>query len=905
MKKTIKRSGFTIVELVIVIAVIAVLAGVLIPTFGGIIERANESNDNQVVATINKLLVVDNIIKGDDPNDAVEIKKMLKDNGVSLKTKSEGKYIWYDIDQNKVILAGLDASGIVFLNENDKDPKASATKGQFKGATAPELFIDGYVFLSDESDDGLAQAICGLRNPKGEGKDNAAIVEAMKVDIGKSLEKINKENANLHTQLSALMNRTAVMTEAGVVFWGSNSTDVTKIIISSEMKNVTESSVSGIKNTYPNIIVVDFHSGVTNIDNPDAVNSTGIYFVYNNDEIYAIDHKDGGDYTYLITKDERGKFIKEVELIYVDEGGHQIGTGDANVEFLNYTFTHDFPYLPDHSTKKDNVETFYAFKYYSLYKDDTEGIQRFTSDKKIKYELSEDQKHFVDGEGKFIIYAIFEKATQDFQINDGSKYSSRYMTYMLANGKVTDNSVIKVIRKPEAEGDKGPTLGNETYKTLTIPSTVTLLVPHNDTQYSRSKGIYNPKISSTNKTYGKFDKDIGIGHNMLTITNGVTLTNNGYITVDALLHKYSHSHFGFVEEDCGVLVVGENSTIVNESGSRMEAYGIVRGAGNVTAASGSSIIETMSVLDLHGGQTTIASIMNDFSPFNRYTIDSIRLPLTIKHGATYSTYAVIQTSLGEHNLEFKIAGATRNDRDTANNPLFWMDSNAEIVKTYNNGIHISISGKVEDCKKKISLGYTADVATGGFTFETCPLPISEFDITVESGATLKLSNATAYKILPGSDWVINGTLDLGCRMVVYDSFVLDGGDKSVVDSRTYTGTNAFSKTNATLTVNGKLILNSGAQLAGIVEGGTKNAEIQVISGAETSNVPEVKEAGNGKYLFISISSTVDKYTVKNFSWTGRWQTGLNDEANPVYETISETANTYYYNNYKWSTTKAQ
>ncbi len=37
------RKGFTIVELVIVIAVIAILAAVLIPTFSGVIQRANQS----------------------------------------------------------------------------------------------------------------------------------------------------------------------------------------------------------------------------------------------------------------------------------------------------------------------------------------------------------------------------------------------------------------------------------------------------------------------------------------------------------------------------------------------------------------------------------------------------------------------------------------------------------------------------------------------------------------------------------------------------------------------------------------------------------------------------------------------------------------------------------------------
>lgn len=46
MKRNNKK-GFTIVELVIVIAVIAILSAVLIPTFGGIVEKANESARDQ------------------------------------------------------------------------------------------------------------------------------------------------------------------------------------------------------------------------------------------------------------------------------------------------------------------------------------------------------------------------------------------------------------------------------------------------------------------------------------------------------------------------------------------------------------------------------------------------------------------------------------------------------------------------------------------------------------------------------------------------------------------------------------------------------------------------------------------------------------------------------------------
>ena len=43
MRRNSNKKGFTIVELVIVIAVIAILAGVMIPTFSNLVEKANDS----------------------------------------------------------------------------------------------------------------------------------------------------------------------------------------------------------------------------------------------------------------------------------------------------------------------------------------------------------------------------------------------------------------------------------------------------------------------------------------------------------------------------------------------------------------------------------------------------------------------------------------------------------------------------------------------------------------------------------------------------------------------------------------------------------------------------------------------------------------------------------------------
>ena len=59
MKRNNKK-GFTIVELVIVIAVIAILSAVLIPTFGGIIDDANNTARDQEAKNLYTEFIIEN-----------------------------------------------------------------------------------------------------------------------------------------------------------------------------------------------------------------------------------------------------------------------------------------------------------------------------------------------------------------------------------------------------------------------------------------------------------------------------------------------------------------------------------------------------------------------------------------------------------------------------------------------------------------------------------------------------------------------------------------------------------------------------------------------------------------------------------------------------------------------------
>ena len=90
------KKGFTIVELVIVIAVIAILAGVLIPTFGGIIDRANESAAKQEAAAVYKEVYAVDLSDGKHDG---------KDNGEpisSIKDQKEGTTISYSVTNGTI-----------------------------------------------------------------------------------------------------------------------------------------------------------------------------------------------------------------------------------------------------------------------------------------------------------------------------------------------------------------------------------------------------------------------------------------------------------------------------------------------------------------------------------------------------------------------------------------------------------------------------------------------------------------------------------------------------------------------------------------------------------------------------------------------------------------------------------
>ena len=116
-----KRKGFTIVELVIVIAVIAILAAVLIPNISNLVKKANASADESLVRNLNTALSMD-VEKHQTMDAALEAAKI---NGgydlTTIVTKNKDNKILWDSKNDCFVYMKKNASKPTYLPNTQED----------------------------------------------------------------------------------------------------------------------------------------------------------------------------------------------------------------------------------------------------------------------------------------------------------------------------------------------------------------------------------------------------------------------------------------------------------------------------------------------------------------------------------------------------------------------------------------------------------------------------------------------------------------------------------------------------------------------------------------------------------------------------------------------------------------
>ena len=148
MKKNNKK-GFTIVELVIVIAVIAILAAVLIPTFSSIIKKAKISNDTVLAKNLTTAIATESVTS--KPTSMEEVVTKLYNAGFVLENLSpttEDYFYGWDSKNNQIILISDECSVVYESAKSTPVDVYVATTGKF----AQRLADAGYsLYLTTEA----------------------------------------------------------------------------------------------------------------------------------------------------------------------------------------------------------------------------------------------------------------------------------------------------------------------------------------------------------------------------------------------------------------------------------------------------------------------------------------------------------------------------------------------------------------------------------------------------------------------------------------------------------------------------------------------------------------------------------------------------------------------------------